>query len=169
MGSIVTKHRNTRPQPPPSPPSTLRWVLARAHVLQWPSSSLRFRLAQAPPPYVNLWRPNHLVTLFPSPLPHLCMEIGSYDSSPPSPVLTGISSCSPFPPSTDRPTSSSLKFVHVPTHHPDGSPVSSANLLAAISAHPKWQYSDSKNCPNVWHFLIVCDIASHSDQTEPRC
>ena len=30
-------------------------------------------------------------------------------------------------------------------------------------------YSDSKNCPNVWHFLIVCDIASHSDQTEPRC
>jgi hypothetical protein len=30
-------------------------------------------------------------------------------------------------------------------------------------------YSDSKNCPNVWHFLIVCDIASHQDQTEPKC
>ena len=31
------------------------------------------------------------------------------------------------------------------------------------------EYSDSKNCPNVWHFLIVCDMASHSDQTEPKC
>ena len=24
-------------------------------------------------------------------------------------------------------------------------------------------YSDSKNCPNVWHFWIVCDIASYAD------
>ena len=30
-------------------------------------------------------------------------------------------------------------------------------------------YSDSKNCPNVWHFLIVCGIASYADQTEPKC
>ena len=107
MGSIVTKHRNTRPQPPPSPPSTLRWVLARAHMLQWPSSSLRFWLAQAPPPYVNLWRPNHLVSIFPSPLLYLCMEIGSYDSSPPSPVLTGISSFL-LPPTVPPPLHSNL-------------------------------------------------------------
>ena len=37
-------------------------------------------------------------------------------------------------------------------------------ISAAVSL-----YSDSKNCPNVWHFLIVCDIASHSDQTKPKC
>src|SRR6266550_7221464 len=30
-------------------------------------------------------------------------------------------------------------------------------------------YSDSKNCPNVWHFLIVCDIASQQDQIKPKC
>jgi hypothetical protein len=30
-------------------------------------------------------------------------------------------------------------------------------------------YSDSNNCPNVLYFLIVHNIASHSDQTEPKC
>ena len=43
-----------------------------------------------------------------------------------------------------------------------------------LTDHVQWvhqwgTYSDSKNCPNVWHFLIVCDIASHADQTEPKC
>jgi hypothetical protein len=35
--------------------------------------------------------------------------------------------------------------------------------------HSYSNYSDSKNCPNVWHFLIVCGIASYADQTEPKC
>jgi hypothetical protein len=31
------------------------------------------------------------------------------------------------------------------------------------------EYSDSNNCPNVLYFLIVHSVASHSDQTEPKC
>jgi hypothetical protein len=29
-------------------------------------------------------------------------------------------------------------------------------------------YSDSNNCPNVWYFWLVGDIASHQDQMEPK-
>ena len=49
-------------------------------------------------------------------------------------------------------------------HHIPGTSNSKADILSRLP----W-YSDSKNCPNVWHFLIVCDVASHSDQTEPKC
>jgi hypothetical protein len=34
---------------------------------------------------------------------------------------------------------------------------------------PALSYSDSNNCPNVLYFLIVHSVASHSDQTEPKC
>jgi hypothetical protein len=33
----------------------------------------------------------------------------------------------------------------------------------------QYLYSDSNNCPNVLYFLIVHSVASHSDQTEPKC
>jgi hypothetical protein len=42
-------------------------------------------------------------------------------------------------------------------------------LYAIIYALDEWKYSDSNNCPNVLYFLIVHNIASHSDQTEPKC
>jgi hypothetical protein len=42
-------------------------------------------------------------------------------------------------------------------------------LVNNLCVHVKPMYSDSKNCPNVWHFLIVCGIASYADQTEPKC
>ncbi|KAF8623066.1 hypothetical protein AX15_006523 [Amanita polypyramis BW_CC] len=35
------------------------------------------------------------------------------------------------------PTSTSLKFPHVPTIHPDGSTVSNSDLLAALHSHPR--------------------------------
>ncbi|KAF8629329.1 hypothetical protein AX15_003499 [Amanita polypyramis BW_CC] len=39
----------------------------------------------------------------------------------------------------NRPTSASLKFPHVPTVRPDGSPVSEEDLLITLRAHPCWQ------------------------------
>ncbi|KAF8627528.1 hypothetical protein AX15_004386 [Amanita polypyramis BW_CC] len=39
----------------------------------------------------------------------------------------------------NRATTASLKFPHVLTIHPNGSPVSDADLLAALHSHPWWQ------------------------------
>ncbi|KAF8628127.1 hypothetical protein AX15_004081 [Amanita polypyramis BW_CC] len=39
----------------------------------------------------------------------------------------------------NHPTSTSLKFPHMPTIHPDGSAVSDSDLLVAICSHPHWQ------------------------------
>jgi hypothetical protein len=44
---------------------------------------------------------------------------------------------------------------------------SSSNIKKKNQVDPI--YSDSNNCPNVLYFLIVHNIASHSDQTEPKC
>ncbi|KAF8623287.1 hypothetical protein AX15_006431, partial [Amanita polypyramis BW_CC] len=39
----------------------------------------------------------------------------------------------------NRPTSASLKFPHIPTVRPDGSPVSEEILLITLHSHPRWQ------------------------------
>ena len=96
---------------PPSLPSMYaKVVLTRAPALQWQSSSLRFQLAPALPPSLSLRRPSHLVIGSLLLLWYLCMVIESFDSSPPSPVPIGISSCCPFflPPSWG--------CCHWPTH-----------------------------------------------------
>jgi hypothetical protein len=42
-------------------------------------------------------------------------------------------------------------------------------MKAYLMSKELWYYSDSNNCPNVLYFLIVHSVASHSDQTEPKC
>ena len=65
------------------------------------------------------------------------------------------------------PTSSSLKFIHVPTHHPDGHDVSAANLLSAIRSHPRWnnvhflqppRFASPPDCPPRLSGLVFCEI-----------
>jgi hypothetical protein len=43
------------------------------------------------------------------------------------------------------------------------------NSIIGLSPVYDYIYSDSNNCPNVLYFLIVHSVASHSDQTEPKC
>ncbi|KAF8625374.1 hypothetical protein AX15_005415 [Amanita polypyramis BW_CC] len=48
----------------------------------------------------------------------------------------------------NRPTSTSLKFPHIPTIHPDGSAVSDLDLLEALCSHPHWRDST----------LVFCEV-----------
>ena len=76
--------------------------------------------------------------------------------------LTGCGWLFPFPHSL----CSYIVYLRVATKYK--SPCAFAKGLFMVHVTHHGSYSDSKNCPNVWHFLLLYNIASHQGQTEPK-